>query len=253
MSSKSLSHRLARAKLYLTVDRKCKTEAILPVKVSAARQIEEASADGQAPPAIKVTRAEMRRRKVLSVASDLFATKGFEATSMRDVATAAGMMSGSLYYHFASKEDMYVAVQDASVSKIFDWVEAAIARFGEPWAADPWAGDPWAGDPWERLEAAAVAHCEALLDRSGFRVLVTPIFPPGLDPKVRRKLVEQRDRFERMMDEVIDALPLPPDINRQVFQKHYLGAINWVGVWYEPGGPLEPAEIARQIVRALKR
>jgi AcrR family transcriptional regulator len=218
------------------------------VKTSAARQIDETPADGQALPPIKVTRAETRRRKVLSVASDLFATKGFEATSMRDVATAVGMMSGSLYYHFASKEDMYVAVQDASVSKIFDWVQAAIARFGEPWADDPWAGDPW-----ERLEAAAVAHCEALLDRSGFRVLVTPIFPPGLDPKVRQKLVEQRDRFERMMDEVIDALPLPPNINRQVFQKHYLGAINWVGVWYEPGGPLEPAEIARQIVRALKR
>lgn len=234
---------MARAKLYLTVDRKCKTEAILPVKTSAARQFEEIPADAQPLPAIKLTRAETRRRKVLSVASDLFATKGFEATSMRDVATAVGMMSGSLYYHFASKEDMYVAVQDASVSKIFDWVQAAIARFGEPWA----------GDPWERLEAAAVAHCEALLDRSGFRVLVTPIFPPGLDPKVRQKLVEQRDRFERMMDEVIDALQLPPNINRQVFQKHYLGAINWVGVWYEPGGPLEPAEIARQIVRALKR
>jgi AcrR family transcriptional regulator len=213
------------------------------MRTSAAQRIEERPAEGQTLPAIKTTRADARRRKVLTVASDLFATKGFEATSMRDVATAVGMMSGSLYYHFASKEDMYVAVQDASVSKIFDWVHAAIARFD----------DPWTGDPWERLEAAAVAHCEALLDRSGFRVLVTPLFPPGLDPQVRQKLVEQRDRFERMMDEVINALQLPPDINRQVFQKHYLGAINWVGVWYEPGGPLEPAEIARQIVRALKR
>jgi AcrR family transcriptional regulator len=234
---------MARSKLYLTVDRKCKTEAILPVKTSAARQIEEPPAEGRTLSAIKITRAETRRRKVLSAASDLFATKGFEATSMRDVAAAAGIMSGSLYYHFASKEDMYVAVQDTSVSKIFDWVEAAIARFG----------DPWTGDPWERLEAAAMAHCEALLDRSGFRVLVTPLFPPGLDPRVRQKLVEQRDRFERMIDEVIDALRLPPEINRQVFQKHYLGAINWVGVWYEPGGPLEPREIGRQIVSALKR
>jgi AcrR family transcriptional regulator len=204
---------------------------------SAAVQI-EVSGEDRADAAGKPTRAELRRRKVLSAASDLFATKGFEATSMRDVATAAGMMSGSLYYHFASKEDMYVAVQDASVSKIFDWVRAAIAGVR---------------DPWDCLEAAAVAHCEALLDRTGFRVLVTPLFPPGLDPAVRAKLVAQRDRFERMMDEVIGALPLPDDFDRHLFQKHYLGAINSVGVWYAPDGARQPAEIGRHIVKALRR
>jgi AcrR family transcriptional regulator len=187
---------------------------------------------------VAMTRAELRRQKVLTVASDLFATKGFEATSMRDVAAAANLMSGSLYYHFASKEEMYVAVQDASVSKIFDAVEAAIAKVEDPWA---------------RLEAAAVGHLEALLDRSGFRVLVTPIFPPGLAPAVLEKLVAQRDQFERMMKPVIAALSLPASIDRHIFQKQYLGAINWVGVWYDPAGPFKPAEIARQIVAALRR
>src|SRR5271168_4625941 len=148
---------------------------------------------------VSMTRAELRRQKVLTVASDLFATKGFEATSMRDVATAANLMSGSLYYHFASKEEMYVAVQDASVSKIYDAVEAAIATESDPWA---------------RLESAAVAHMEALLDRSGFRVLVTPIFPPGLAPAVLDRLVAQRDRFERMIKPVIAALSLPAGIDR---------------------------------------
>jgi TetR/AcrR family transcriptional regulator, cholesterol catabolism regulator len=188
--------------------------------------------------AVAMTRAELRRQKVLTVASDLFATKGFEATSMRDVATAANLMSGSLYYHFASKEEMYVAVQDASVSKIFNAVEAAIAEVEDPWA---------------RLEAAAIGHIEALLDRSDFRVLVTPIFPPGLAPAVLEKLVAQRDQFERMMKPVIAALALPASIDRHIFQKHYLGAINWVGIWYDPAGPFKPAEIARQIVATLRR
>ena len=184
------------------------------------------------------TRAEATRRVVLTVASDLFATKCFEATSMRDIAAAADLMSGSLYYHFASKEEMYVAVQDASVSKIYDAVEAAIATVD---------------DPWKRLEGAAIAHLGALLDRSGFRVLVTPMFPPGLAPAVLQKLVAQRDRFERMIEPAIAALPLPAGTDRHIFQKHYLGAINWVGVWYDPDGPLEPAQIARQIVAALRR
>jgi AcrR family transcriptional regulator len=187
---------------------------------------------------VSMTRAELRRQEVLTAASDLFATKGFEATSMRDVAAAADLMSGSLYYHFSSKEEMYVAVQDASVSKIFNAVEAAIAKVE---------------DPWTRLEAAAIGHLEALLDRSGFRVLVTPIFPPGLSPAVLEKLVAQRDQFERMIEPVIAALALPASVDRRIFQKHYLGAINWVGIWYDPDGPLKPAEIARQIVATLRR
>jgi len=52
---------------------------------------------------------------------------------------------------------------------------------------------------------------------------------------------------------VIAALALPAAIDRYIFQKHYLGAINWVGVWYDPARALKPAEIARQIVTTLRR
>src|ERR1700761_3222093 len=93
-------------------------------------------------------RAAARRRQVLAVASELFARQGFEATSIRDIAAAAGMMSGSLYYHFASKEDLYIAVQDASISKIFNAVESAISGIA---------------DPWDRLEAAAIDPVDAML------------------------------------------------------------------------------------------
>jgi AcrR family transcriptional regulator len=183
-------------------------------------------------------RAAARRRQVLTVASELFAAKGFEATSIRDIATAAGMMSGSLYYHFASKEDLYIAVQDASISKIFNAVAQAI---------------PGIADPWERLEAAAIAHVEAMLDRSGFLVLVTPLFPPGLDKAVRDALVAQRDRFERMIDTVIAELPLPETLDRRIFRQHYLGALNWIPVWCDPDGPVAPADIVRQFMATLRR
>ena len=190
------------------------------------------------PPA-KETRAEIRRGKLLTIASDLFATKGYDATSIRDVAAAARMNSASLYYHFPSKEEMFIAVESASVDKIHGRVATALAV-------------PFS-DPWDRFEAGAVAHCEALLDRSGFRVLVTLLYPPGLSEEVRKRLAARRDRFELMMTEVIEALPLPDDVDRFVFRKHYLGGMNAVGVWYSPGGGLQPAEIARAIVRALKR
>ena len=191
------------------------------------------------PNAKKETRAQVRRHQLLAIASDLFATKGYDATSIRDVASAAGMTSASLYYHFPSKEEMFVAVDDAGVDKIHNRVAAALAV-------------P-ISDPWERLEAAAIAHCEALVDRTGFRVLVVLLFPPGLSEDVRKRLAARRDRFEMMMAEVIQTLPLPDDVDRFVFRKHYLGGMNAVGVWYSPGGNLRPADIARKIVRALKR
>jgi AcrR family transcriptional regulator len=45
-----------------------------------------------------------RRDEVIDVAAELFARKGFRATTVRDIAEAAGMLSGSLYHHFDSKE-----------------------------------------------------------------------------------------------------------------------------------------------------
>lgn len=47
-----------------------------------------------------------RRAELLSIAADLFATRGFLATTVREIADAAGILSGSLYHHFDSKESM---------------------------------------------------------------------------------------------------------------------------------------------------
>lgn len=47
-----------------------------------------------------------RREEILQIARTLFAEKGFEAASIREIGDAAGILSGSLYYHFATKEDM---------------------------------------------------------------------------------------------------------------------------------------------------
>src|ERR1700704_6731641 len=85
----------------------------------------------------------MSRTRLLAVSARLFAKGGFEATSMRDIAGKAGMLAGSMYYHFPSKNDLIAAVYAAGVAEIGTAVDAATAR-------------PRA--PWPRLEAACVAH-----------------------------------------------------------------------------------------------
>lgn len=60
-----------------------------------------------------------RREEILSVAADLFARKGFEGTTVRDIAEAAGILSGSLYHHFRSKEQ----IMEEIFTAYFDEVE----------------------------------------------------------------------------------------------------------------------------------
>lgn len=72
-----------------------------------------------------------RRAEILQVAADLFARKGFEATSIREIGDAAGILSGSLYHHFKSKEEMLHDLLKGFVGKlvpIYDEVVSSGAK-----------------------------------------------------------------------------------------------------------------------------
>ena len=128
-----------------------------------------------------------RRRQIIAAASELFARNGFEGTSIRDIAAGSGVLSGSLYYHFPSKEDLLFTVHQESLTAMRQEVETAIAGIKEPW---------------KRLDEAIVAHCRILLGGSVTRAILTP--PRYYHLKGVRKLVRQRD-------EVTDApAPLTP-------------------------------------------
>jgi len=72
-----------------------------------------------------------RRDAVLAVASELFAEKGFRATTVRDIADAAGVLSGSLYHHFDSKESMVDELLGSFLDDLLTRYRA-IAAAGDP-------------------------------------------------------------------------------------------------------------------------
>jgi len=75
--------------------------------------------------AVGAVRAPSERRdEILQIAADLFAERGFAATTVREIADAAGILSGSLYHHFDSKESM----ADELVHDLLDRVLAAYRR-----------------------------------------------------------------------------------------------------------------------------
>ena len=177
----------------------------------------------------------MSRERLLAVSARLFAEGGFEATSMRDIAGKAGMLAGSMYYHFPSKNDLIAAVYEAGVAEIGAAVDEAVES---------------KHDPWTRLEAACAAHLRSLLADSAHAAVMTADLR-RLEPRLRRRLVTLRDGYEKRFVELVAALPLPNGLDRSLWRLHLLGALNWTPTWYRAGGK-SPAMIARALVTALR-
>ena len=180
--------------------------------------------------------APSSREQVLDAAAVLFGRKGYDATSVREIGAAVGFSAAALYHHFSSKEEIFCATHEKGMARIAEAVEAACAS---------------CSDPWDRLEAAAAAHCEALLMAEGYRTIITPYFP-DVAPAIRDKLIRQRDSYESLVKTLVSGLNLPAHIDPVVFRMQYLGALNWTTTWYRPGGRLIPDRIARQVVRQMR-
>ena len=180
---------------------------------------------------------ESRRQKLLEAAAERFAVRGYEGTSIRDIARDVGMLPGSVYYHFRSKEELLLAVHRQGVEHVMRSVRSAVAEAGK--------------DPWERLTAAAEGHLEALLGENPLGPVITAQFMQSFGEPLRGRLIAQRDEYETFFECFLDELPLPPDTDRQLFRLALLGSLNWTRNWYRPGGK-QPAELARHIVHMFR-
>jgi AcrR family transcriptional regulator len=195
-----------------------------------------ASARPARAPRAASTRADNRLPAVLDAAARLFASGGYSATSMRDIALACEMLPGSLYYHFAAKEDLLAEVYRRGVEQLRESVEAAIYR---------------SGDPWERLEAACAAHLETILRRSDYAQVLIRVMPSDV-PGAAERLRALREQYEHVFRDLIAALPLPANTNRRTLRLMLLGALNWSRLWFDESGRETPASLARKFIRFLK-
>ena len=185
-------------------------------------------------PALRAPRADNRLPQILDAAARQFRKQGFEGTSVRDIVRVVGMLPGSLYYHFATKEDLLAAVYAEGVQRISARVQAAIKPHVEPW---------------QRLEAACVAHLEAILEDDDYAQVVIRVRPSDVAAADAR-LIELRDRYEALTKRLIAELPLPRGTDRRTLRLMLLGSLNWAQTWYRPGRD-SPRTIARRFVALL--
>jgi len=176
-----------------------------------------------------------RRALLINAAARQFVKVGFASATIRDIAADAGIQGGSVYYHFASKDELMMAVYEMGMDRI---TKATIEA------------SKGIDDPWERLESACVAHLTALLHGGViFRSLM--LETPREWLKKRRHITAMRDRYEQIFAHLIDELPLATGTDRRALRLMLIGALNWSYTWYRHGGS-EPRHIARKFVEFLK-
>jgi TetR/AcrR family transcriptional regulator, cholesterol catabolism regulator len=176
-----------------------------------------------------------RRAELLAIAAGLFAERGLRATTVRDIADAAGILSGSLYHHFDSKESMVDEILRGFLDALFDRYRAIVAEdLG----------------PRRTLEAVVIASFQAI-DEHNAAVAIYQAEARRLAEQPRFAYIGERlVEFRRLWHDVLDAGiadgSFRPDLDVELSYR-FLRDTVWVGVgWYRPGGKLTIDAIARQ-------
>jgi AcrR family transcriptional regulator len=168
----------------------------------------------------------------LDAAARLFRKQGFAATTVRQIARAAGMLPGSLHYRYPSKEALLLALMERAI-------ERSMAAVNEAVAAEV--------DPIERVRLGLRAHLRLLV--AGDDSIYVLLYDwRSLEGEAKRQMQKLRDRYEGFWDQLMAAASeaglVREGVDPALVRLLGFGAVNWVAQWYEPDGPYGPEQIA---------
>jgi AcrR family transcriptional regulator len=165
-----------------------------------------------------------RRHELLKAAAKLFRRKGFAATTTRDIAAAAGMQSGSPFYHFKSKDALLFAVMEQGMHTALANQHVAFSQPG--YAALP---------PSAQLKALVHAHFAVLLGPGNDFVPVMLYEWRSLNSRQRKLLANLIADYEALWMPVLDALHANGQLKAPVKLARLLmlGALNWSVQWFD--------------------
>ncbi|APA95353.1 HTH-type transcriptional repressor KstR2 [Nocardia seriolae] len=176
-----------------------------------------------------------RRNELLGLAANLFAERGLRATTVRDIADAAGILSGSLYHHFDSKEAMVDEILRGFLDDLF-------GRYREIVSAGVSARDT--------LEALVVASYESF-DRFHAAVAIYQAEAKRLSGTPRFDYIaeynkEFRELWHQVLANGVADGSFRPEMDIALAYR-FLRDTVWVSVrWYQPGGRITVDNLAKQ-------
>ena len=187
------------------------------------------------------TAAGTRRDELLAIAARLFAERGFRNTTVRDIADAAGILSGSLYHHFDSKESMVDEILQTFQQELFAGYEQILA-------SDE--------NPKRKIEAAVRLSFEAI-DQHHHEVAIfqnEADWLGGLGERfayLAERHAQSRQVWLTLLREGMESGDLKSDLDLELAYRFIRDTI-WVAVrWYRPGGELSHERVADQYLSIL--
>jgi AcrR family transcriptional regulator len=173
-----------------------------------------------------------RRGEILAVARKLFAARGFEATSIREIGEGAGILSGSLYYHFDTKEEMLHEI-------IKDHVFSLLKGYEKCAAASP--------DPRTALEELIRFGITRLIDQREVHAIVVNergfILRQPSFAYLEETWQEVFRTWYGVLREGVRAGVFREDLNLHLVLRIIMDSINATIVWFRPGGRYAVEEV----------
>jgi AcrR family transcriptional regulator len=174
--------------------------------------------------------AESTGDRVLRMATELFAVRGFDATGVQELSEVTGLGRGALYYHIKSKQDLLKRIAVGLLDRAIDNAETVVA-------SDAPVAD--------RLAALSDYLIEDLTHNRAAWITSMRDWE-ALDGEARSFVLALRDRYEQSWQRLLDEgaeqgsiRPVDPVLRRAI-----IGMFTSSHNWIEPGGPLSPAEIS---------
>lgn len=169
---------------------------------------------------------------ILRTAAHLFATRGYERTSIADLAEACELSRGALYHYFDSKEAILFAMLDSLVRSLLTHLEQAVADGGTPL------------DKFERVIEAFVQHNA----RSPEEQIVLLNDLGALQAKEQRQITQTERKIVELVGRLLGAIDMGEKMtqkNARVYTMMLFGMINYTYTWYRAEGPVKPKDFAQ--------
>ncbi len=180
---------------------------------------------------------DRRRDTLLAAAARVFAARGYDRTSMRDLARASRMSLAGMYYYVAGKEDLLYEIQKGCFERVRSGAEQAVAAA---------AG----GGPEERLRAFVRHHVTFFANHMDEMKVLSHEAESLSGAPLAEVRELKRAYVELVQGLVADVEPADgPKLDRHVAVYTLFGMINWIYTWYDPKGSVGVEELAESICR----
>lgn len=178
------------------------------------------------------------RGRLLRQAAGLFRDKGYERTTVRDLAAAVGIQSGSLFHHFRTKEEILKAVMVETIRLNTALMQAAVDE---------------ADTSHDKLRALVRAELESINGQTGEAMAVLVFEWRSLSEASQAEVLALRDIYEAIWLDVLGALSRDKALLADPFvvRRMLTGALSWTVTWYRPDGGLTLDDLTSQVLAML--